>query len=282
MTPTTSPWARFTKTRARFARALLLFGLVASVSLPAFGYPGGTPDFQTDAGPFCAACHSSTQLSDLDGAPGDRAEKELPENKHYPQITSGSKTYSGLTPDQRTKLVELLKAVDANSTIELDYPPQVAPGETFQITVRVTGGAGPVVGVGLVDRAHRWYARPASSAGWTVVGAPSIIGPKGSPQSDWLSKRPERFGRGVTYVNVTDWKSTAETGEWAKAKVIYTLKAPDKAGDYPLVGSFWYGTEKASSLSTEANPMYGDQPLGGYTGKSGRVKFSTPHVITVK
>ena len=263
-------------------RAGTLIALAAAVALPAFGYPGGTPDFQTDVAPFCAACHSSTKLSDLDGAPGDRAEKELAENKHYSLVASGAKGYDTLTPDQRKQLVELLKAVDANATIAIDFPPQVAPGETFQITVRVTGGSGPVVGVGLVDRTQRWYAKPASSLGWSVVGAPSIIGPSGSPQTDWLNKRPERFGRGITYVNVTDWKSTAETGTWAKAKVIFTLKAPDKPGDYPLVGVFWYGTEKAIALSTQPNPMYGDQPIGGYTGKSGRVKFSDAYVISVK
>jgi hypothetical protein len=281
--PPASP-ARSGRRGARLADlgAFIVLGLGLVVTAPAFGYPGGTPDFQTDVAPFCSACHASTKLSDLDGAPGDRAEKELAENKHYTLVASGSKTYAELTAEQRTQLVELLKAVDANATIEIDYPPQVAPGETFQITVRVVGGGGPVVGVGLVDRPHRWYAKPASSAGWTVVGAPTIIGPKGSPQTEWLSKRPERYGRGITYVNVTDWKSSAETGSWAKAKVIYTLKAPDKPGDYPLVGTFWYGTEKAIKMSTQANPMYGDQPLGGYTGKSGRVKFSAPYVISVK
>lgn len=260
----------------------LLIAALGFAAAPAFGYPGGTPDFQTDVAPFCAACHSSTAATDLAGAPGDRADKELAANKHYALVASGSKAYAELSEAQRGQLVELLKAVDANATIEIDFPPQVAPGETFQITVRVAGGGGPVVGVALVDRAHRWYARSASAIGWQVVGAPTVIGPKGSPQSDWLGKRPERFGRGITYVNIGDWKSSAETGDWAKAKVIFTLKAPDKPGDYPLVGAFWFGTEKAIGLSTKANPMYGDQPLGGYTGKSGRVKFSTPHVISVK
>ncbi len=263
-------------------RSVVFTLLSIAVATPALGYPGGTPDFQTDVAPFCAACHSSSAVSDLEGVPGDRAEKELAANKHYPLVAGGNKSYGELSDAQRAQLVELLKAVDANSTIEVEFPPQVAPGETFQITVKVSGGSGPVVGVGLVDRAHRWYARPASSVGWRVVGAPTIIGPKGSPQSDWLGRRPERLGRGITYVNVTDWKSSAETGDWAKAKVIFTLKAPDKPGDYPLVGAFLFGTEKAIGLSTKSNPMYGDQPLGGYTGKSGRVKFSTQQVISVK
>ncbi len=263
-------------------RIALLAALSMGVTAPAFGYPGGTPDFQTDVAPFCAACHSSSSPKDLAGVPGDRAEKEVAANKHYALVAGGNKAYGELSEAQRAQLVELLKAVDANSTIEIEFPPQVAPGETFQITARVTGGAGPVVGVALVDRAHRWYAKPASSAGWQVVGAPTIIGPNGSPQTDWLSRRPERFGRAITYVNITDWKSDADAGDWAKAKVIFTLKAPDKPGNYPLVGAYLFGTEKAIGLSTKSNPMYGDQPLGGYTGKSGRVKFSAEHVISVK
>jgi hypothetical protein len=267
--------------RTCFRRAAIA-ALAWAIAAPAFAYPGGTPDFQTDVAPFCAACHSSTAAADLDGAKGDRADKEIAANKHYALVSSGAKAYSGLSEAQRRQVVELLKSVDANSTIELDFPPQVAPGETFQITARITGGAGPAVGVALVDRAHRWWARPASAVGWQVVGAPTVIGPSGSPQSEWLGRRPERAGRGITYVNVTGWKSSADSGDWAKAKVIFTLKAPDKPGEYPLVGAYLYGTEKAIGLTTQSNPMYGDQPLGGYTGKSGRVKFSTSNVISVK
>ena len=51
-------------------------------------------------------------------------------------------------------------------------------------------------------------------------------------------------------------------------------RAPEKAGEYPLVGFFLYGTEKATSLGTVPNPMYGDQPLGGYTGKSLEAAFT--------
>jgi hypothetical protein len=258
----------------------LLMFVLAPAQLAA--YPGGTPDFQTDLTPFCAACHSSTSEHDLEGAPGDRAAKEVAAQKHLAAIMAGTKAYAELSPPDRAKLVELIKAVDAASTIALEFPPSVAPGETFQVTAKLTGGAGPAVGVGLVDRPHRWWSRPASSLGWEVVGAPTIIGPKGSPQSDWLNRRPERKGRNITFVNVTDWKSSAETQAWASAKVIFTLRAPEKPGEYPLVGFYLYGTEKASALGTKANPMYGDQPLGGYTGKSGRVKFTAAHVITVK
>ncbi len=257
--------------------ALILAG-VGSAS----AYPGGTPDFQTDVTPFCAACHSSTSEKDLLGAKGDRAAKETAAKKHLSQILAGAKAYADLDEGARARLVELIKAVDANSDIVLEFPPQVAPGETFQVTARLTGGSGPAVGVALVDRPHRWYASSAPSVGWRVVGAPTVIGPDGRPQSEWLGRRPEVEGRNVSFVNVVNWKSDAVAGEWAKAKVIFTLKAPDAPGDYPLVGAYFYGTEKAIPMSTKSNPVYGDQPLGGYTGKSGRIKFTEAHVITVK
>ena len=75
-----------------------------------------------------------------------------------------------------TKLVKLLAAVDANSSVTLEFPPQVAPGANFQVKAQIRGGAGPVVGVVRVDRDHRWYARPASSAGWRVATPPRITG----------------------------------------------------------------------------------------------------------
>jgi hypothetical protein len=70
--------------------------------------------------------------------------------------------------------------------------------------------------------------------------------------------------------------------KWSKSKVIFTLKAPDKAGDYPLIGVYYYGTEKASPLGYENHPIYGKLIRGTYTGKSGRIKFSAPNVISVR
>lgn len=266
----------------RRSSAIACFVAVAGMGGAVAAYPGGTPDFQTNVTPFCAACHSSLDEAALDGVAGDRATKEVAERKHLASIAAGAKNYAALSEADRTRLVELIRAVDAASTVDVEFPPQVAPGETFQVTVRLAGGAGPVVGTGLVDRPHRWYSKSAETAGWTVVGAPTVIGPKGQPQSGWLDRRPERQGRDITFVNVTDWKSDAAAGKWAKGKVIWTLRAPDEAGDYPLVAFYLYGTETAAALSTKSDPMYGDQPLGGYTGKSGRVKFTDEHVITVK
>lgn len=256
-------------------------GFLASfVAGGASAYPGGTPDYQTDVGPFCAGCHSSTAKEDLSGL-GERATAELATNKHYAAIRSGAGKYAELSETDRARLIEMLSAVDRNSTIVLEFPAQVAPGETFQVTVKVTGGAGPTVGVGLVDRPHRFFARPASALGWKVVGAPTIIGPKG-PQRNWIERRPERKGRNVTFVNVEEIRSSAEDDKWSRAKIIYTLKAPSAVGDYPLVGAYFYGTETAVGLSTRMDPERGPQPLGGVLGRSGRVKFSETAIISVK
>jgi len=109
-----------------------------------------------------------------------------------------------------------------------------------------------------------------------------VIGPDGAPQTQWLSRRPERLGHDITFVNVTGVSSDAAAGTWSKSKVIFTLRAPDRPGDYPLVGTYFYGTEKASPLGYEEHPIYGKLVRGTYTGKSGRVKFTPLHVITVK
>ncbi len=259
--------------------ALILAATLAATSASA--YPGGTPDFQTDAIPYCAPCHSSTDESALAGA-GERAAKEVADRKHIATILAGEGAYGKISEEERQTLATHIKAVDANSTVTVEYPPQVAKGETFQVTIKLTGGAGPVVGVALVDRAHRWYARAATHAGWEIVGAPTIIGPDGSPQSDWIEKRPERFGRNLTFVNISGVESDAAAGSWSKSKVIFTLKAPDQAGDLPLVAAYFYGTEKASPLGYETHPIYGKLIRGTYTGKSGRVKFSSAHVISVR
>jgi len=258
----------------------LAAGIVAWLAGPTWAYPGGTPSYQTDVAPFCASCHSSVNEEELKGA-GERATKELVENKHLAVIQAGEQGYAELSEADRAKLIEQIRATDANTKITLEFPPQVERGATFQVKVNVVGGAGPVVGVALVDRAHRWFARPLMTAGWQVVGAPTVIGPKG-PQTEWLEKRPESMERNITFVNVTGVESDAAAGQWAESKVIWVLRAPDKAGVYPLVAALFYGTEKASPLGYKTNPLGFRQVRGGFTGASGRVKFSESYVINVK
>ena len=120
----------------------------------------------------------------------------------------------------------------------------------------------------------------AALQGWQVVGAPTIIGPKG-PQSDWIERRPEQEGRSITFVNVEGIASSADEDRWSRAKIIFTLKAPGEVGDLPLVGAYFYGTEKASPHGFKLNTVGWKMPRGTLRGGSGRVRFSDEHTVTV-
>jgi hypothetical protein len=262
----------------RFAH---VFAAVLVVPLAVSAYPDGTPDYQTDVAPFCAGCHASRSAESLLGS-GERAHEELAERKHIAAILSGQKGYESLTESDRTTLAEQIRALDAASTVAIEAPARVGKGQTFQVTVSVTGGAGPAVGVALVDRAHRWYARPASAVGWQVAAPPAVIGPDGQPQTQWISRRPESADRNLSYVNVTGVASDAAAGQWASATVVFALRAPDRPGTYPLVAAFLYGTEKATILGYTTDALGRKQVRGGFDGGSGRVLFTAARQIQVE
>jgi hypothetical protein len=265
----------------RFPRALATALASALCAFAAHAYPGGTPDFQTDAAPYCASCHSATNLEMLAGVPPDRAEKELAANKHLALIAAGEGGYQALTAEERALLAEHVKAVDAATSVKLTAQPKVAINGELSVSVDVAGGAGPVVGVALVDTAHRWLARPATGLGWVVARDPQILGQDFQEQTEWLSRRPLSLGRNLAYVNVTGLRSSAVTNEWARAQVVWTLRAPSRPGKYTLVAALWYGTEKASPLGVIVDPIRGKQLRGGVAGHSGRILFSTPLTIEV-
>jgi hypothetical protein len=260
-----------------------LIAIAAALTLPAaaVSYPGGTPSYQTDVAPFCAGCHASRDAGALAGA-GERAEKEVAERKHVAVILSGQKGYESLSETDRKSLAEQIRALDEASTVTLAAPASIQAGEAFQVTVSLTGGAGPVVGVALVDRAHRWFARPAASAGWSVAAPPQVTGPDGVPQQDWLSKRPEDSGRNLSYVNVTGVASDAAIRKWASASVVFTLRAPAQPGRYPLAAAYLYGTEKSTVLGYTTDAMGLKEVRGGLGGGSGRVLFSDVLQIEVR
>src|SRR5271167_4362363 len=97
-------------------RALVYLAGTVALCVPglAWAYPGGTPDYQTDAAPFCASCHSSVTTSELEGAPGDRATKELAANKHIAQILAGAPNtgYAELSETERQGLADQIRAID--------------------------------------------------------------------------------------------------------------------------------------------------------------------------
>ncbi len=263
-------------------RGLLICAVAGSVFVAgvAGAYPGGTPSYQTDVAPFCAGCHSSRSVEMLEGSP-DRAGKELAERKHVAVVLSGQKGYESLAELDRQMLADQIRALDAASTVSLAAPARVTTGQTFEVRVSVTGGAGPVVGVALVDRPHRWYARPVASAGWQVSAPPQITGPDGQLQTKWLARRPEGEGRNVSYVNVTDVVSDSAAGSWASASIVFTLRAPMLPGQYPLAAVYLYGTEKSSILGYTTNALGWKEPRGGMGGPSGRVLFSDLYAIEV-
>jgi hypothetical protein len=261
-------------------RTVAAAAAAALSAAPAWAYPGGTPDYQTDVAPFCSSCHSSRNVEEMAGT-GERAEKELAEKKHIAVILSGQKGYADLSEADRVMLADQIRALDKASTVQMDAPDSVTAGQTFQVTVSVTGGAGPVVGVSLVDRPHRWYGRPAASAGWRIAGPPVIIGPDGQPQTEWLAKRPDGLDRNISFVNVKGIHSDAAAGKWSSAKVIFTLQAPDRPGTYPLAAAYHYGTEKSTVLGYKTNAMGWKEVRGGFTGGSGRVLFTPLKSITV-
>jgi hypothetical protein len=262
-------------------RFVLVCAVGALASHGAAAYPGGTPNYQTDAAPFCAGCHSSREAAALAGA-GERAEKEVAERKHIAVILSGQMGYGKLSESDRRTLVDQVRALDEASSVTLKAPAVVKAGEVFQVQVRVTGGAGPVVGVGLVDRPHRWYARPVASAGFAVSAPPEITGSDGKPRTKWLERRPAEAGRKISFVNVPGIESDSAAGKWDSAEVVFSLRAPDRPGTYPLAASYWYGTEKSTVLGYTTNAMGWKEPRGGLAGASGRVMFTPLQQIQVQ
>jgi hypothetical protein len=258
-----------------------VFGSVLVLSASGiFAYPGGTGDYQTDAAPYCASCHSSRNADVLAGA-GERATKEIAENKHLALILAGEKGYAQLTEADRKLLVEHIRALDAATTISVEAPTQVVPGAVFEVKVSLTGGAGPAVGVALVDRAHRWYARPIASTGFTVAAPPKIVGQDGQPQTEWLDRRPADADHNLSFVNIRGLESNAAAPSWATSSVTFTLRAPGRPGSYPLSAAYFYGTEKSSVLGYTTNAAGYPQVRGGFTGGSGRVMFAPLQQIKV-
>jgi hypothetical protein len=265
--------------RGQLARAAALAAALGPAAAAA--YPGGTPAFQTDVAPYCANCHSSRSVEALAGA-GARAERELADTKHLARILAGEEGYASLSAPDREALARLVRALDAASSVALVCPEVVAPGAAFEVAVDVTGGGGPVVGVGLVDSDHRWWARPAASAGWQVAAPPRVTGPDGVPQEEWLARRPESAGRNLSFVNVTGVASDPARERFATARVVFTLRAPDRPGSYPLAAVFLYGTEKSTVLGYTTDAEGNERVRGGLDGGSGRVLFTPVRRIEVR
>lgn len=260
----------------------LAAALLALPSAPA-AYPGGTPSFVTDVAPYCASCHSSPDVDQLAGVPAERAQAELIPNKHLAKIRSPEEDspYAKLSEEQRAALIAGVERIDAASRVQLVAPDKLSPGQVFEVTVSATGGGGPVVGLGLVDAAQRWQARPAASAGWLVLEKPRVTGPDGQPQTRFTDARNPALAPGVSYVNVYGVESDPAQGRFSSVTVTWRLRAPALPGRYPLAAAFWHGTEKGSPHGA-VETIRGKVPVGGFTANAGRVRFSEVLQIQVE
>lgn len=266
----------------RMRAAVIVVGaLVAALLAPGNGhaYPNGTEAYVTEAGPFCAGCHSSRQESQFREMPKDHAAQHLPDAMHFAAIQKGVGPYATLSEADRAALIEQLRAVDAATMVTLDVATEAKAGAPLTATVKVHGGAGPVVGVMLLDGDLRYQARTPAASGWTLAAAPAVTGPDGKVQTTWTDKRAPGLGRNINYVMVYGMKGDIVAKSWGEATVVYSLRAPSKPGDYTLAAVLLYGTEKATPLAT-VKKTGSNQPLGGFAGGSGRILFTAP--VTVK
>jgi len=236
----------------------------------ASGYPGGPLQYVTNAGPFCAACHSSPDERQIRDLPSDKIPEQLIENKHYAKILEGKGPYEQVSPEARAQLLEDVKIVDANAKVSIEAPQAAKPGEVVKVTVRAQGGGGPVVGIMLVDIDLRNQASPISAVGWEIIEAPQVIGPDGKPQTWWLDKRVPELKKNINFILINGVKPNLAEKKFPEVSVTYTLKAPQTPGEYTLTGVFLHGTEKASKIGLK----------GGFLGPSGRVRFT--EVVRVK
>ena len=266
----------------RFAPLSLALACAALASV-ASAYPGGTPDYVTDVAPFCAGCHSSVSEDQFQGVAPTRASAEVAANKHLAKIKSAvaDSPYAKLSPAERDELIAGIQKLDAATTVKVTAPSSVKAGQELEVSVEVRGGSAPVLGIALVDSNQRWQSSPASARGWLVLEKPKVIGPDGNPQTKFADGRNPSLPPGISYVNVYDISADPMAGKFSTVKATWKLRAPAQAGSAPLAAVLFYGTELSSPHGAVETP-YGKQPIGGFTGSSGRIKFSDVARIAVQ
>src|SRR5437667_587249 len=137
-----------------------VFLVTLTLALPVEAYNGGPLFLVTDLASSCAGCHSSVQKEQLRNVPDALQNAQWVENKHYKQIEAGEGPYKDMTPADRARLLADVKAIDAGVAAVLTGPTSARPGQEITVTAAVKGGAGPVVGVFLVDTDIRFQTRP--------------------------------------------------------------------------------------------------------------------------
>ncbi|MBI1893599.1 MAG: hypothetical protein HYS14_05770 [Candidatus Rokubacteria bacterium] len=247
----------------------------------AFGYANGPVRNVTDLSPTCASCHSSMQKEQLKELPPQVADQHMVENRHYKAIEAGDGPYKDMKPEDRARLLQDVKAMDAAAAVVLVSPTSARPGQEITATVTAKGGSGPVVGIFLVDALSRYQSRTVASDGWLIVGAPKVWGPDGKEQTRWVDQRAEGFKKNLNFAVVYGVKSDLEKKAFPESKAAWTLRAPQAPGTYTLVAAFHYGTEKASPVGS-VERAGATLPRGGGGGPSGHILFSQPITVTVR
>jgi hypothetical protein len=241
--------------------------------------PYGPPHAVTDMAPFCASCHASTSLAQLPDLPPEIAMTETIEEKHLKHIQT-SLVYKDLTSTERQSLLNAVKWADEQATVTIGGPGQAKRNSRIEVTVITRGGAGPVIGLSLVDSVVRFQARPIGSNGFKVLGPPLIIGPDRKAQTDWIDRRMRGSDLGLSTIMIAGIQGDAVTRQVDETSTTWTLRTPPEPGVYGIAAAFYYGTEKTHPLGTvirNGRP----EPKGGPYGGSGRVMFSTLLKINV-
>src|SRR3989449_347328 len=170
-------------------------------------------------------------------------------------------------------LIAAIKWVDEQASVTIQVPSQARRSSRIEVTVVTRGGAGPVVGVSLVDSAIRYQARPISASGFKVVGPALVVGSNGKPQAQWAERRLRGSDMGLNTVMITGIEGDQVTQRVDETHTTWVLRTPPEPGAYSVAAAFYYGTEKGRPLGTVVRNGRAE-PRGGPGGASGRIMFS--------
>jgi hypothetical protein len=253
--------------------------MVLIASAAALADPYGPPHAVTDMAPFCASCHASTSIAQMPELPADVAAGESVAVKHLSRFKTDP-AYKELSASGREELIAAIKWMDEQASVTIHAPGQTKRNSRIEVTVVTKGGAGPVVGVSLVDSALRFQARPIGSGGFKVIGPALVTGPNGRAQAQWTERRVRGSDMGLATVMIEGIQGDALAKRVDETRTTWVLRTPPEPGTYTLAAAFFYGTEKAHPLGTvtrQGRP----EPRGGLGGASGRIMFSEILKISV-
>src|SRR5439155_15110560 len=195
----------------------------------------------------CATCHASTSPAQLQDLPAEVAAGETIEVKHLSRIRTDP-AYRDLSAADREQLIAAIKWMDEQASVTIQAPSQARRSSRIEVTVVTRGGAGPVVGVSLVDSAIRYQARPISANGFKVLGPALAAGPNGKPQAQWAERRLRGSDMGLNTVMIEGIQGDPVTKRVDQTRTTWVLRTPPEPGSYSLAAAYYYGTVKVRPL----------------------------------